>query len=186
MLVCFVLSSCLSNHGGQSPDQDAPPFACTAAFPWHLNSLDNDLFKGAGASNEKLKADVQAMVRLWGGSVLAGSTGCAYVFMRNGSARRVNIPRFSKDKVGSYSLQSHALHLFRQPKAVVNCVGWAFQPSDPKVPLAILTASRTIFIVNFETMTILSKLKGHGAVSHPHCDPVVLTRRRHRTLPHSP
>lgn len=100
----LLFVSLSSNVCGQSPDQDTSPFACTAAFPWHLNSLENDLFKGGGASNDELKADVQAMVREWGGSVLAGSAGCAYVFLRDGSARRVDIPRFSKDKVGSYIL----------------------------------------------------------------------------------
>ena len=47
----------------------------------------------------------------------------------------------------------------------MSAIGWALSPTDVMEPLAVIAASRSIFIVNVGTNTIVGKLRGHGGVS---------------------
>lgn len=71
--------------------KNAPPFNVCAAFPWHMQSLDGDLF--GGQLREEKQDEWQEMVRAWGGSILVGSHGCIYIIRKQGVPCYVKVPR---------------------------------------------------------------------------------------------
>lgn len=126
--------------------QNAPPFSVCAAFPWHLRSLDNDLFSGQLREEKQLEDEWREMVRTWGGSVLIGSRGCIYIMSKQRAPGYVKVPR-----PGS-----------KADDSTVRAIAWALSPTAITEPLAIIAASRSIFVVNVKTTKIIGKLKGHG------------------------
>ncbi|KIP11382.1 hypothetical protein PHLGIDRAFT_473083 [Phlebiopsis gigantea 11061_1 CR5-6] len=125
----------------------ASAFVSSAAFPWHLRSLDSELYWGTGVNDAASQESWKTMVQQWYGSVVVGTTGCAYLFRRTGNPYHIKIPR-------------QALQNNEQAESVVRAVAWGLHP--PTNPVLILAASRSIFVFDLSSMTIVGKLRGHG------------------------
>ncbi|EKM61110.1 uncharacterized protein PHACADRAFT_111252 [Phanerochaete carnosa HHB-10118-sp] len=148
--------------------KDAPSFSVCATFPWHTRSLDSDL--SLGRLREEKQDEWQEMVRTWGGSILIGSHGCAYIMHKQGTLGYVKVPRPG----------------FKEPDSTVRAVGWALLPTAVVEPLAVIAASRSIFIVSLKSLAIVGKLKGHGdeilsIAVHPRRPYMFLTTSRDQT-----
>ncbi|GJE87671.1 WD40 repeat-like protein [Phanerochaete sordida] len=145
--------------------KDAPPFTASAAFPWHMQSLDEDLF--SGQLREENQDAWRAMVQTWGGSVLVGSHGCAFIVHKNGSRTHVKVPRPGQ----------------KEPDSTVRAVAWVLSSTAITEPLAVVTASKSVFIFNVTSMTIVGQLRGHGGeilsiAVHPRWPHMFLTTSR--------
>ncbi|KAI0695161.1 hypothetical protein BC835DRAFT_1347868 [Cytidiella melzeri] len=156
----FVLTKMI--YPKTSP-QISPSFFCVAAFPWHLNSLASDaLYDISSEKMAEISDKWEKSIQPWIGSVMVGSTGCAWIFRKLGPPLCIKVPRCTDEFVANA--------LGRD----VKCVAWALDPTTWTTPLVILAAFGMIFVYNPTTCHILSRLRGHGgeitsiAVHHIH------------------
>ncbi|KAH9950406.1 hypothetical protein B0H21DRAFT_723297 [Amylocystis lapponica] len=129
-------------------DPNAPPFHCTAAFPWSLDSM-NTLWDGSVTDAQVLQ-DWNNMVHEWAGSIAVGSTGRLLVF-----------PKLTARPLA-----------FRLPddKMEVPCAAWALNQNSPTDPLVVFTTSSVIYILDLKTRNIVGRLRGHGGTRLSHLD----------------
>ena len=131
-----------------------------------MNSLDSELFMGQSAADDQLQEEWKRMVRTWGGAVIVGSIGRIYVFCKSNRILNVKIPL--PDSVGTmtYEVIIPIECIQKGPESQVTAVGWALRPKDIVEPLAIVAASRSIFIINLTSLETIGKIRGHGAVKY--------------------
>ena len=70
---------------------ESTTFVSFAPFPWHIDSL-HDLFHGSSVHNEGLQVQWKQMVQTWGGSVIVGGIGRAYVFCKQNKILSITVP----------------------------------------------------------------------------------------------
>ncbi|GBE78010.1 WD40-repeat-containing domain protein [Sparassis latifolia] len=128
--VPFTLAKLIS-----SDNPDAPPFYCTAAFPWSHTSL------ATLWTDEKQISDWKETVQEYIGSIAVGSRGRLYVF-----------PKLAAAKPFCVRLCDESME--------VHCVTWALR--DVADPLVVFAASSLILVLRVKTRKVIGQLRGHG------------------------